>query len=143
MKLQDVLVGKSIDGVFTVSERETLSGLTKTLGEKRIGAAVVSSTGRDILGVISERDVITAICAGGPNCLNDPIERHMTVEVQTADPSETVERALDRMTTGRFRHMPVVEGGALIGVVSIGDLVKAQIDALKAENAALEEFIRS
>lgn len=143
MKLSEVLTQKSIDGVVTVSERETLSGLAKVLGEKQIGAAVVSANEREILGVISERDVIKAMCAGGPACLNDPIEKHMTVTVQTATPEETVEHVLDRMTQGRFRHMPVVVDGDLIGVVSIGDLVKAHINALKAENAALEEFIRS
>ena len=143
MKLYDVLAQKAIRGVATVSDKETLAGLTRMLKEKGIGAAVVSAQGRDVAGVISERDVIRAIAEGGPDCLKDPIGRHMTIDVQTATPEESVEAVLGRMTEGRFRHMPVIARGELIGVVSIGDLVKTHIGALKAENAALEEFIRS
>ena len=143
MKLREVLAKKPIAGVATISDRETLASLARMLREKRIGAAVVSSSNRDLGGVISERDVITAIAQGGAECLNDPISRYMTVDVKTASPDDTVASALDRMTEGRFRHMPILERGDLIGVVSIGDLVKAQIDSLKAEKAALEEYVRS
>ena len=143
MKLREVLAKKPIAGVATISDRETLASLAQMLREKRIGAAVVSSSNRDLGGVISERDVITAIAQGGAECLNDPISRYMTVDVKTASPDDTVASALDRMTEGRFRHMPILERGDLIGVVSIGDLVKAQIDSLKAEKAALEEYVRS
>ena len=143
MKLREVLAQKNVAGVVSISDRETLSSLTRMLREKGIGAAVVASAGRDLAGVISERDVIIAIAQGGPDCLHDPISRHMTIDVKTASPDDLVNEALDRMTEGRFRHMPVVDRGQLVGVVSIGDLVKAQIGSLKAEKAALEEYVRS
>ena len=143
MKLREVLNEKKINGVVSIAERETLYSLTQMLKEKQVGAAVVSSGGRELVGVISERDVIRAVAQGGPDCLSDPVARHMTVDVKSASPDDLVNDTLDRMTQGRFRHMPVLERGALVGVISIGDLVKAQIGALKAEKAALEEYVRS
>lgn len=143
MKLRDVLAQKPIAGVVSISDRETVSALTQMLKEKGVGAAVVASGDRELVGVVSERDVIRAIAQAGADCLNEPVARHMTIDVKTASPDETVNDVLDRMTQGRFRHMPVLERGALVGVVSIGDLVKAQIGALKAEKAALEEYVRS
>lgn len=144
MKLRDILARKPIAGVAGISDRETLNALAQMLKEKGIGAAVVHTATRELGGVISERDVIRAIAQGGESCLSEPIGRYMTVDVKTAEPEDSVADVLDRMTTGRFRHMPVVDaGGALLGVVSIGDLVKAQIEALKAEKQALEEYVRS
>lgn len=142
MQLLKILAEKPIQGIEAISEHETLSGLVARLAEKKIGCLVVTSNG-ELTGIISERDVIGALSEGGGGSLSDPVRLHMTPNPQTAKPEDYVSVVLARMTTGRFRHMPVLSDGALVGMVSIGDLVKAQIDALKAENAALEEFIRS
>ena len=143
MKIRDVLARKAMTGVATISDKETLGTLARLLKEKSIGAMIVTNTGRDVAGVISERDVVRAIGQGGAACLNDPLGRHMTIDVKMAALDDSVEHLLDEMTKGRFRHMPVMEQGEMIGVVSIGDLVKAQIHKLHTEKAALEEYVRS
>lgn len=143
MRIRDVLARKSITGVATINEKESLFTLTRVLREKGIGAMMVTNTGRDLAGVVSERDVVRAIAQGGPDCLGDPIARHMTIDVKSTALDENVEQVLDRMTKGHFRHMPVIEHGEMVGVISIGDLVKAQIEKLNAEKEALEEYVRS
>ncbi|MEO1329819.1 MAG: CBS domain-containing protein [Pseudomonadota bacterium] len=143
MDVNHVLSRKPLTGVVSIGPRETLAGLAALLGEKRIGAVVVLDEADRLVGVISERDVIRALGETGANALHAPVSRYMTETVQTTSPTENVFHVLDRMTEGRFRHMPVLDNGTVVGVVSIGDLVKARIEALQADNEALEEFIRS
>lgn len=143
MNVNDVLAQKSVDGVESIGAQETISTLVATLAEKRIGAMMVTDQTDRLVGVISERDVVRAIAEDGSDALRQTVTRYMTSEVVTTSKSENVFAVLDKMTKGRFRHMPVMEGGALIGVVSIGDVVKARIEVLQRENEALESFIRS
>lgn len=143
MNVKDVLSQKELSGVESLGAQETVGGLISRLREKRIGAMVVTDRDGRLVGVISERDVIRALAEDGEICLRSPVMRYMTTEVVTADPGDSILSVLEKMTKGRFRHMPVVSGGDLIGVISIGDLVKARIEALQRENEALETFIRS
>lgn len=143
MRVSDILARKDIRGVASVNKRETLTALVRTLHEKKLGALVVLDESGNMAGVISERDVVRALSERGDGALNDAVERHMTSDVVTATSDEDAVSVLEKMTAGRFRHMPVIHEGELIGVVSIGDLVKARIDALTRERNAMEEFIRS
>jgi CBS domain-containing protein len=94
-----------------------------------------------VLGILSERDVVRAIGARGALALEDPVSRHMTARVSTVREDATIDEVMATMTNGRFRHMPVVENGRLVGIVSIGDIVKRHVDALHSESEALREYI--
>ncbi len=141
MRVNDILARKDIRGVAGVGRRETISALVRKLHEKRLGALVVMDESDAMVGVISERDIVRALSERGEAALSDAVERHMTAEVETAALEDEAESVLERMTSGRFRHMPVINEGKLVGVVSIGDLVKARIDALMREKDAMEAFI--
>lgn len=143
MRVRDVLTSKAVTGVITVGAQETLSALATRLREKRVGAIVVVDQSDAMIGVISERDLVRALGEHGAAALTQPIANHMTRDVKTATPEDPAATVLERMTAGRFRHMPVVDDGRMIGLVSIGDVVKAHIDSLRADNEALEAFIRS
>lgn len=142
MRVADIMAQKSFDGVIGVAENETMSALVSLLGDRRIGACVVTDASDKLCGVISERDVVRSIAKKGASILGEPVSAHMTAEVQTAKPEDSAVSVLERMSAGRFRHMPVLENGELVGLVSIGDLVSARINALQADNEALEAFIR-
>ena len=109
------------------------------LGERRVGALIVRAGGA-VLGILSERDVVRALSAG-PQALGGPVSAAMTGDVVFAEPQETVDQLLARMTDRRFRHLPVCEGDRLVGIVSIGDLVKAKIEAAEAEAEGLKAYI--
>ena len=143
MRVSDILSQKQISGVSTIRRRETMKQLSKQLSEMRVGALVVFDESDKMVGVISERDVVGALSAGGEVALKDAVEKHMTADVVTTEPTETAESVLEKMTNGRFRHMPVLDNGELVGVVSIGDIVKARIELLQREKEAMEAFIQS
>lgn len=143
MDVKHVLASKNVSGVISVGPQETIASLTKKLAEMKIGAVVVLDEAEKLVGVISERDIVRALSEAGGACLHSPISAYMTASVKTASPKDNVFAVLDQMTEGRFRHMPVLENERVVGVISIGDVVKARIEALQADNAALEEFIRS
>lgn len=143
MTVGSVLEGKPIASAETVGAHETLKEVCRRLGERRIGALMVVDESGRLCGIISERDVVRALGSDGTGALTASVAAHMTRKVETTTRAERVESVLARMTEGRFRHMPVLNGEELEGVVSIGDLVKARIDALERDNHALESFIRS
>ena len=129
-------------GVVNIRRRDTLMELTRKLAEARVGALIVMDDADVMVGVISERDIVRALSTTGEAALTDAVEKHMTTQVETATPTDDSEAILERMTSGRFRHMPVLEDGRLIGVVSIGDIVKARIELLEREKDAMEAFIQ-
>ena len=92
-------------------------------------------------GIVSERDIIRAVATRDLTVLDDPVSGHMTTRVETAAPDSSVRAAMERMTTGRFRHLPVVEKGQLTGLVSIGDLVKYRLSEMENENQAMRDYI--
>lgn len=142
MQVAEVLNGKPVRGVITISAHQSMADLVDLLAEKRIGAVVVTDAKGALCGVISERDIVRSLSADGASTLSDPVVSHMTREVETARSADDVVSVLERMTQGRFRHMPVVEGEEIVGVVSIGDIVKHRIEALQRDNAAMEAFIQ-
>ena len=127
--------------VVTVEPEQTIQAVAHLLSTKGIGAAVVSSGAGDVLGIISERDIVHAIAERGPAALSDTVQNHMTERVITAQEKTTLETLMQTMTSGRFRHVPVVESGSLCGLVSIGDVVKQRLEEFEAEQRALKEYI--
>jgi CBS domain-containing protein len=115
----------------------------KLLAERRIGALVVTGADRRIVGILSERDVVRTLAERGSGVLNEPIADVMTRKVVTCGQSETVCEIMERMTDGKFRHVPVVEQGRLIGIISIGDVVKLRLEEMEKESAALHDYIRT
>ncbi|KUJ81735.1 CBS domain-containing protein [Ruegeria profundi] len=142
MLVQAILTSKATDGVVTVAPTATVSEAAKILAQKRIGTVVVSEDeGKTAIGILSERDIVRELAASGSGCLNQPVESYMTRELMTATQQESVQDIMTRMTEGRFRHMPIVEDGKLIGIVTIGDVVKAQLTELAMEKDALQGMI--
>ncbi len=127
--------------VHALSADATLEQAAKELHLRKVGALVVlDDTGRP-LGVLSERDVVREIAKRGSAALSDRVGAAMSREVITACPTETVDEGLGRMTDRRVRHLPIVEDGRMVGIVSIGDLVKHRIAAVEAESAAMQAYI--
>lgn len=127
--------------VETVSPNSTLQQVCDLLSSKHIGAAVVTGAGGEVIGIISERDVVHAVSKGGPSALTRSIDEIMTREVATCRLTDSSASLMETMTVGRFRHVPVVEGGRLIGIVSIGDIVKRRMEDTDAERYAMRDYI--
>ncbi len=142
MLVQAILKSKATEGVVTVKPSATVSEASKILAEKRIGTVIVSDDGgQTAKGILSERDVVRELAASGSGCLNEPVSSYMTKELVTTTRQATVQDIMSRMTEGRFRHMPVVEDGKLVGIVTLGDVVKAQLAELAMEKDALQGMI--
>ncbi len=140
MTLSGILSGKGRDVVTTAPHR-TLREIVRMLSEKGIGAVVVTGADGEVLGIFSERDLVRALAKLGTEVLDDAVSRHMTARVITATDDMGVLEAMERMTQGRFRHIPVVEDGRLTGLVSIGDVVKHRIAEIEQERQAMLDYI--
>jgi CBS domain-containing protein len=141
MAIASVLREKG-SAVETIAADATLYDAVRVLGEKRIGALPVVVSGR-IVGIISERDVIYCLSGGGPDVLGWKVEQVMSSPAITTDSDTSVLSALALMTQRRIRHLPVVEGGQIRGLVSIGDLVKHRMERIEAEADAMRAYIQS
>lgn len=141
MRVSDILRTKSAAGVETVDPKEKVARVATVLSGKRIGTVVVSSDGKSPDGILSERDIVREIGRRGHGCLDETAADLMTVKVQTCGPNDSAEDVLKTMTEGRFRHMPVMDGGAMIGLISLGDVVKSQLRELEREKEALTDMI--
>jgi CBS domain-containing protein len=126
--------------VVTVGAGASLSEIAKMLAEERIGAVVVVE-GESIRGILSERDIVRALAKHGGEALARHAADFMTAKVVTCRPEDTIHDVMQKMTAGRFRHLPVVEGGKLAGIVSIGDVVKRRIEDVEREAAQIREYI--
>ncbi|WP_336204986.1 CBS domain-containing protein [Nonomuraea sp. LPB2021202275-12-8] len=140
MLIGTILRGKGSD-VTTVAPESSVRELLAQLAEHNIGAVVVSSDGATIAGIVSERDVVRRLHDRGAAILDEPVSTIMTVEVRTVTPRDNVEELRKIMTTHRVRHMPVVEESRLVGIVSIGDVVKSAIEELETEKASLVDYL--
>ncbi len=127
-------------GVFTTTTDKSLLDVAKLLSQHGIGCIVLVGNDDEVVGIVSERDLMRAIGQGGPKVLKEPVSNFMTKAVVTAGEADTINRLMAEMTTRRFRHMPVVEKDRLIGLVSIGDLVKIQLAEIQMEAAATREY---
>ena len=142
MLVQQILKSKADDGVVTIAPDESLAAAAKLLAARRIGAVVVSPDGKTVAGIVSERDIVREIAQKGASCLIDTLDGVMTRDIVTCSRDDTSDAVLGLMTQGRFRHLPVVEGAEMIGLISIGDVVKAQLATLAMEKEALEGMIK-
>lgn len=140
MRISDVLQAKGTD-VVTVRADIDVRTLLVTLAEHRIGAVVVSSDGRSVEGIASERDIVRALSARGASILSEPVSAIMTADVETCTPEMGLRQLAQAMTHGRFRHMPVLVDGELAGIVSIGDIVKSRISELEVERDSLSDYV--
>lgn len=139
MLVSQILKAKG-DLVFTATPSETVSAICALLHSRRVGAMIIMDGDR-VAGIVSERDVVRVMAEQGANALTQPVSSCMTRDVVFAEPNETVNSLLSRMTDRRLRHLPVCEGDRLIGIVSIGDLVKHKISEVEAEADGLKAYI--
>jgi CBS domain-containing protein len=142
MTVGEILSRKGSD-VVTADPAATLSDAVQLLAARRIGAVVITGADRRIVGILSERDIVRTLAEKGAHALNQPIAEVMTRKVITCGVGETVPEIMERMTVGKFRHVPVVEQGRLAGIISIGDVVKSRVQQMEQESAALQEYIRT
>jgi CBS domain-containing protein len=141
MLVKNILVGKR-GNVVTIEPTADLTAAVKLLAERRIGAVVILGADNRIVGILSERDIVRMLAEHGPTALNQPVGQVMTRDVKTCSEDDTIGGLMSRMTTGKFRHMPVVEQGRLIGIVSIGDVVKNRVEEIEHEAEALRDYVR-
>ncbi len=127
--------------VVSLAPDASVRVVVETLAKERIGALILCDSDRRVLGIISERDIVRMLAAGGAAVLDQPVSQFMTKEVRTCTERDTVDWLMEEMTSHRFRHLPVCEGGRLTGIVSIGDVVKQRIALAELEAASMREYI--
>ena len=141
MLVKSILNSKAIAEVVTIEAGATISEAAALLSKHGIGTVVVSSDGVKAEGILSERDIVRHLAKVGSACLDKTVGDYMTKKVITCTSESNAEAALQTMTDGRFRHMPVVDDGKLAGLISLGDVVKAQLSEVAMEKSALEGMI--
>lgn len=142
MIVQQILKSKAKPGVLTIQSQAKVSDAAKILADNRIGSVVISDDGgATAVGILSERDIVRELASNGSECLDKTVSAYMTTKLVTCSLQTSVQDVLSQMTEGRFRHMPVVEDDKMVGLVTLGDLVKAQLSVLAMEKQALEGMI--
>jgi CBS domain-containing protein len=129
--------------VITASPDETVLAVAQTLANKKIGAVVILDAKGGISGIVSERDIVRAIALGGLKALDRTVKEYMTSPVRTCTPRDTEAELMSLMTELRVRHLPVIEGGKVSGMISIGDVVKHRIEAIEREAEEMKSYIAS
>lgn len=142
MIVKTILSAKGSD-VISIEPTATLEIAVRTLADHRIGALLVLGPDRRVIGILSERDIVRVLAEQGAGALNQPLSQVMTRKVVTCNSSETIGVIMEWMTAGKFRHVPVVEQDQVIGVVSIGDVVKYRLQEMEHESAALRDYIQT
>ncbi len=142
MLVSQILKSKADDSVFTALPSITIAQAAQMLSERRIGTLLISEDGTTPAGIVSERDIVRELGKSGEGCLKGKVSTIMTSKLVTCTRDVRADAVLTQMTEGRFRHMPVVEEGALVGLISLGDVVKARLTELSMEKDALEGMIR-
>ncbi len=135
-----ILAAKGND-VTTTQPHRTLQEVAAILAERGIGAVIVTGGDGEVLGILSERDIVRAVGRQGVGVLQESVSKFMTSKVVTARMDESIDHVMEQMTAGRFRHLPVINNGRLVGVVSIGDVVKHRLESIESEHRALREYI--
>ena len=141
MIVSQMLKSKPDVGVISVKPDSTVADAEKLLSENRIGTVVVSTDGASLDGILSERDIVRELGKRGAGCLTDPVSALMTAKLITCTPGHSALEVLEMMTDGRFRHLPVMDGDKLVGLISIGDAVKGRLAQLAMEKESLEGMI--
>jgi CBS domain-containing protein len=140
MTVSIILAAKGRE-VVSVEPNATLSSVVALLAERRIGAVLILGVDRRIAGIVSERDIVRALAERGATALDEPVSRIMTRQVSTATEGETISSIMERMTAGKFRHIPVVDQGRVAGIISIGDVVKHRLQEMEHDSAAMRDYI--
>ncbi|HMQ94611.1 MAG TPA: CBS domain-containing protein [Amaricoccus sp.] len=141
MFVRNIVDTKTIRNVITIKPTDSVTAAAELLAKHRIGAVVVSRDGSTVDGILSERDIVRSLGLTGIECMNKQVQDLMTATVVGCKLDETADSILERMTEGRFRHMPVIDDNRMVGVISIGDVVKARISEIQQENSALTGMI--
>ncbi len=141
MFVRNIVDLKKIHTVITIKPTESVEAAAQLLAKHRIGAVIVSRDGGTVDGILSERDIVKALGTTGVDCMTKQAQDLMTSTVVGCKLDDTANSILERMTEGRFRHMPVIDAGRMVGVISIGDVVKARIAEIQQENSALTGMI--
>lgn len=142
MLVRQMLAMKGGGDVVTIPPATSVQDAVRLLSEKKIGAIVISQSGDVAEGILSERDIVRELGRQGTGCLSNSVGDMMTRDLIGTSPDETADQVLEKMTKGRFRHMPVLEGDKMVGLISIGDVVKARLSELAMEKDALEGMIK-
>lgn len=140
MFVSDILSQKG-GSVFTATPTTSIAQVSQQLSSRRIGSLLVLDAGGSVAGIVSERDLVRALASHGVRALELEVRQVMTRDVVTCDPDDSIDRVMEVMTRGRFRHLPVVRHGELLGLVSIGDVVKARLEEARHETEALRAYI--
>ena len=141
MLVHQILKSKADDAVVCVKPGATIREAADLLAQRKIGTVVISEDGKQPLGILSERDIVRELAQRGGSILTEPVDGYMTSELVTCSLQASADAVLQTMTEKRFRHMPVIEKGEMVGIVTIGDVVKARLSELKMEKDALEGMI--
>lgn len=128
--------------IMSVEPDAKLAAAVKLLGEMKIGAVLVMNQGR-LEGILSERDIVRVLGERGAGVLEEPVSEVMTRKVVTCKETDTVAELMEMMTTGKFRHLPVIDNGKVVGLVSIGDIVKRRVQEYESEQEALRDYIKT
>jgi CBS domain-containing protein len=142
MNVKAILAAKGGD-IFSIEPTADLAAAAKLLSTHRIGAAVIRGAGGRLAGILSERDIVRAVSEHGSEALTVPVGQVMTRNVVTCGENDSIADIMERMTSGKFRHLPVLRDGELIGVVSIGDVVKQRVEEIELDASALREYIQT
>lgn len=140
MTVQSILKIKGND-ILTVTPSHTLRDVVALLNTHKIGAVIVTGVEQAVLGILSERDIVRALATGSTDVLSETVAQHMTSKVMTCKQTTPISSVMEMMTAGKFRHVPVVEHERLIGIISIGDVVKKRLADIEAEHDALRQYI--
>jgi len=142
MIVKNILAGKG-GNVVTINPTADVIAAAKLMTEAGIGAVVVLGADNRIIGILSERDIVQALAEHGGVVLTEPVSQIMTRDVKTCSEDDTIADLMGRMTSGRFRHLPVVQQGKLTGIVSIGDVVKGRVEEIDQETKTLRDYIQT
>jgi CBS domain-containing protein len=146
MNVKSILAAKSHNlggDLISIEPTADLAAAARLLARHRIGAVVIRGAGGRLAGILSERDIVRALAERGADALALPVGQVMTREVETCGENDSTASLMERMTAGKFRHMPVVEQGRLVGLISIGDVVKQRVEQFEREQEAMRDYIRT
>jgi CBS domain-containing protein len=142
MNVKTILAAKGGD-IFTIEPTATLAAAAVLLSTHRIGVVVIRGAGGRLGGILSERDIVRAIAEHGEDALATPVGQAMTRNVMTCSEDDSIADIMERMTSGKFRHLPVLKEGELVGLVSIGDVVKQRVEEIERDADALRDYIQT
>ena len=142
MSVARMLEGKP-KNIISAKPDDKISSVVALLAKHRIGAVIISDDSNAVKGIISERDIVRDIARNGANVLDMPVGDCMTSKVVSCTSDDTIDHVMELMTANRFRHMPVIDGGKLLGIISIGDVVKSKIEQAERDAQDMRDYIAS